>query len=109
MSPIEADIAEYLNWMQVHNYADTTITARRHHLARFSCFCRRAGVEKSSEVMFELLQAYQQRLFEHRKRDGQPLASRRRPSDSSQSPTSSRGFGARPVEQPGRRSADAAA
>jgi integrase/recombinase XerD len=74
MSPIEAEIAEYLNWMQVHNYADTTITARRHHLARFSCFCRRTGVETSSEVMFELLQSYQQSLFEHLKRDGQPLA-----------------------------------
>ena len=29
MTPIEANVEEYLLWMRVHNYADTTIVCRR--------------------------------------------------------------------------------
>jgi integrase/recombinase XerD len=74
MTAIETDAAEYLLWMQVHNYAETTIMARRHHLRYFTGFCSQHGIEDAREVTFELLQRYQQQLFEHRKRDGQPLA-----------------------------------
>jgi len=73
MTPIEADVAEYLLWMRVHNYADTTIICRRRYLDYFMRFCQQHSIEQGTAVTFELIQAYQRCLFEHRKRDGQPL------------------------------------
>jgi integrase/recombinase XerD len=73
MTPIEVNVAEYLLWMRVHNYADTTIVCRRRYLGYFTSFCQQQMVDQATAVTFELVQAYQQRLFEHRKDDGQPL------------------------------------
>ena len=73
MTPIEANVEEYLLWMRVHNYADTTIICRRRYLDYFTSFCQQHRVDRSGAVTFELVQHYQQRLYEHRKRDGQPL------------------------------------
>jgi integrase/recombinase XerD len=74
MTPIEADMAEYLFWMRVHNYADTTIACRGHYLGYFTQFCQQHGVNDPQAVTLELLLGYQQQLFEYRKRDGLPLA-----------------------------------
>jgi integrase/recombinase XerD len=73
MSLIATSVEEYLLWMRVHNYAATTILCRRRYLGYFSGFCQQHGVDEPAAVTFELLQSYQQRLFEHRKRDGQQL------------------------------------
>lgn len=73
MTSLETNVAEYLLWMRVHNYADTTIVCRRRYLGYFTRFCHQHRVEQADAVTFELVQAYQRRLFEHRKRDGQPL------------------------------------
>ena len=73
MSAIEAQAAEYVGWLQVHNYADTTVACRIRYLAYFTEFCHQRGVERPQQVTLDLLQAYQQRLYEHRKRDGEPL------------------------------------
>ena len=73
MTPIDASVEDYLAWMRVHNYASTTISCRRRYLDYFSCFCERQGVDAAGAVTFELLQNYQRQLFEHRKRDGEPL------------------------------------
>ena len=73
MTPIEANVEEYMLWMRVHNYASTTILCRRRYLGYFTGFCQQDGVDEPGAVTFELLQSYQQRLFEHRKRDGQQL------------------------------------
>jgi integrase/recombinase XerD len=73
MSPIETETTEYLLWLRVHNYAETTISCRDRYLSYFTHFCAQRGVDEAGAVPFELLQAYQQLLFEHRKRDGQPL------------------------------------
>lgn len=73
MTSLETNVAEYLLWMRVHNYADTTIVCRRRYLGYFTCFCQQHRVEQADAVTFELVQTYQRRLFEHRKRDGQPL------------------------------------
>lgn len=73
MTPIEANVEEYLLWMRVHNYADTTIVCRRRYLDYFTSFCQQHTVDRAAAVTFELVQRYQQLLFEHRKRDGQPL------------------------------------
>ena len=74
MTSIETDSLDYIAWLRVHNYADTTIAGRVRYLGYFTEFCHSHGVYDSDTVVFELLQDYQQHLFEHRKRDGQPLA-----------------------------------
>ncbi|HEX4518647.1 MAG TPA: tyrosine-type recombinase/integrase [Gaiellaceae bacterium] len=74
MTLFETEAAEYVLWLQVHNYADTTVACRVRYLAYFVEFCQGQGVEEPCDVSFELLQAYQQRLFEHRTRAGRPLA-----------------------------------
>lgn len=73
MTPIEENVEEYLLWMRVHNYAATTISCRRRYLSYFTRFCHQHGVDTADTVSFELLQSYQRRLFEHRKRNGEPL------------------------------------
>jgi integrase/recombinase XerD len=73
MSAIETEAAEYVGWLQVHNYAETTVACRVRYLAYFAEFCHQRGVDKPQQVTLDLLQAYQQRLYDHRKRDGEPL------------------------------------
>lgn len=74
MTPIEAAATDYLLWMRVHNYADTTIACRQRYLGYFIRFCYRHGIDDPCAVNFELLRSYQQQLFDHRKRDGLPLS-----------------------------------
>jgi integrase/recombinase XerD len=73
MTPLEANVEEYLLWMRIHNYAETTISCRRRYLAYFSGFCQQHGIGEAGSVTFDLLQSYQRQLFEHRKRDGRSL------------------------------------
>ena len=73
MTPIETAATEYLLWLRVHNYAETTIICRQRYLGYFTDFCRRQGIDDARAVTFELLRGYQQQLFDHRKRDGLPL------------------------------------
>jgi hypothetical protein len=91
MSAIEAEAAEYIVWLQVHNYAETTVACRVRYLAYFVRFCQCQGIEDPRKVTFELLQGYQRQLFEHRKRCGDRSPPRRRRSDSCRSRTSSPG------------------
>jgi len=74
VTPIETDAWEYLLWMKVHNYADTTISCRERYLGYFICFAKARGITDALAVSFELLQEYQRELFAHRKRDGEPLS-----------------------------------
>ena len=83
MTTMETEIREYLEWMKVHNYARTTIENRRRYLGYFSTFTDAEGIDDPALVTFECLLAYQQQLFDHRKRDGLPCPSEPRCSDSS--------------------------
>ncbi len=74
MTSIETDAREYLKWMAIHNYARTTITCRCRYLGYFVEFAGAQGVDRSEDVTLELLVSYQQSLFAHRKRDGDPLS-----------------------------------
>ena len=74
MTPIESDVADYLTWMQVHNYARTTVSCRRRYLAYFTDFASGRGVRAAAELTPDLVAAYQGRLFEYRKVNGSPLA-----------------------------------
>ncbi len=73
MLPIEQDIDDYLAWMQVHNYAKTTIENRNRYLSYFMSFVTPMEVEESSQVTLEMLLDYQVHLFDHRKLDGHGL------------------------------------
>ena len=70
MTPLELDAAEYLLWLQVHNYADTTVGCRTRYLAYFAEFCSGRDLHRREQVTFELLQDYQQRLRGHHSRHG---------------------------------------
>jgi integrase/recombinase XerD len=73
MTPIEAEAAEYLEWMRIHNYAPKTVECRRRYLGYFSAFAAASGVVEAKGVGLEILLSYQHALFTHRKRDGEPL------------------------------------
>ena len=74
MTTLAAEIRQYLEWMEVHNYARTTIEDRRRYLDYFLTFARCQGVDDPALVTLECLLSYQQRLFDYRKRDGLPLS-----------------------------------
>jgi integrase/recombinase XerD len=74
MSPLESDAAEYILWLRVHNYAETTISCRVRYLDYFCRFCHDTGIDQPGAVTLELIQDYQQHLFYYRKRNGQPLS-----------------------------------
>jgi hypothetical protein len=73
MTPIETDVTEYLLWMQIHNYARTTIAGRARYLGYLSCFLAKRGIKFSEEVTLEDLLTYQHALYSYRKSDGLPL------------------------------------
>ena len=94
MTTIETDAHEYLKWMAIHNYARTTITCRCRYLGYFVEFAGAQGVDRSEDVTLELLVSYQQNLFAHRKRDGDPLSFGPRRNVSCPWPSCSPGCGA---------------
>jgi integrase/recombinase XerD len=73
MTTLQTDASDYIAWLQVHNYAPTTIASRARYLAYFTWFCETHSVLEPHQVSFELLQAYQQHLYDHRTRTGAPL------------------------------------
>jgi integrase/recombinase XerD len=74
MTALNTEAADYIIWLQVHNYADTTVACRTRYLAYFTSFCETHTVFQARDVSFALLQAYQQHLYDHRTRNGVPLA-----------------------------------
>jgi integrase/recombinase XerD len=74
MATLARDIDCYLEWMQIHNYAKTTVDNRRRYLDYFQTFASEAGVDVASDVTYELLVAYQEALHAYRKTDGSPLS-----------------------------------
>lgn len=74
MTRLDADVRDYLSWMEIHNYAATTVISRTYHLRYFVSFAQRRGIEDSPAVTLELLIDYQAALFNHRTREGVPLS-----------------------------------
>jgi integrase/recombinase XerD len=72
--PIESDVRDYLGWMEVHNYARTTVACRMRYLGYFVTFAASHEVAEVNAVHLELLLDYQRALFAHRKRNGKPLS-----------------------------------
>ena len=59
MTTIEVDAKEYLEWMEIHNYAVRTVECRRRYLGYFFAFAGAAGVTDAKEVTLDLLLGYQ--------------------------------------------------
>ncbi len=74
MTSIQTDARKYLLWMQVHNYARTTICGRQRYLGYFMRFAEERGVLSVDAVTSELVSDYQHHVFAHRKRNGEPLS-----------------------------------
>ena len=74
MTAIERDVHDYLAWMEIHNYATTTVAARRRYLQYFIDFGESRHIYEADAVTLELLQAYQHQLFMHRRTNGEPLS-----------------------------------
>lgn len=76
MNDLEKAVDDYLGWLQSHGYAETTVRARRHHLAGLVTFLALRGIEEPRRVTVTFLGDYQDHLFAHRKVDGHPLSFR---------------------------------
>lgn len=74
MTPMEKQVRDYLDWMEIHNYALTTVEGRARYLAYFVDFAHQHEVDETSMVTLELLLDYQHELFVHRKANGAPLS-----------------------------------
>ena len=74
MTSISSDIVDYLSWMRVHNYADTTVLSRTYYLDYFAAYTAGVGIDTSGSVTLEDLLGYQHQLFVYRKADGSPLS-----------------------------------
>jgi integrase/recombinase XerD len=70
---IRLAVCDYLSWMEIHNYAATTITSRTYYLGYFVGFTQARNVTDVEGVTLEILTDYQEDLYRRRKRDGRPL------------------------------------
>ena len=91
MTPIEAEAHEYLEWMEVHNYARTTIEGRGRYLGYFITFAGTRGIDEAKEVTLELLLSYQHASSHSASATASRCRSAPRPSGSFPSLSSSRG------------------
>lgn len=67
-------VRRYLYHLKVRNYSPRTVENREHYLRFFIDWAEDNGVTKAGDVTKAFLEAYQERVYEHRKRDGSRLA-----------------------------------
>lgn len=69
-------LRKYLEWLQIHNYSETTVRGRRRCLGYFITWGEERGILRPSEVTKPILERYQRYLYHYRKRNGDPLSFR---------------------------------
>ena len=67
---------KFLGWMRVTNYSERTVENRHLYLSYFILWAEDRGITRPSEVTKPVLERYQRSLYQHRKKDGQPLSFR---------------------------------
>lgn len=72
----EALIARYLDWMEIHHYAEMTRASARRILRQFAAWCAERGILRPASVTRTVLERYQRWLFHYRRDNGRPLALR---------------------------------
>lgn len=74
--PMHLALERHLEWMQLQNFSQDTITTRRASLGYFIEWCRERAIAEPSEVTRTVLERYQRALYHYRKHNGQPLTFR---------------------------------
>lgn len=64
---------DYLAALQARNYSADTVATRAEDLKLFLAWAAERDVTRASQVTRPILEAYQQGLYQHRKKNGQPL------------------------------------
>jgi len=76
-TPLARAVAEHLDWLAVHAYAQTTIRARGYHLAQLVGFLHDLDLTDPAQVSFAALESYQRHIHRQRNtRTGGPLSFR---------------------------------
>jgi len=70
---LRAQLRRYLAHLAEKNYSPETVESRERLLGFFITWCEERGVLRPVEVDKKLLEAYQRKLFHHRKANGDPL------------------------------------
>jgi len=65
---------KYLQNLAVKGFADSTLRVRRVHMEMFLTWCKKAQIVHPCQVTKATLESYQAFLFDHRKKNGHPLA-----------------------------------
>ena len=76
LDPLEAAIAQYLEWIAVHGFSGDTVNTRRAYLGYFREWCHERGLAEPIEITRPILERYQRWLYHYRKSNGQPLGFR---------------------------------
>jgi integrase/recombinase XerD len=76
LDPLEAAIAQYLEWIAVHGFSEDTVNTRRAYLGYFHEWCQERGLSEAIEITRPILERYQRWLYHYRKTNGQPLGFR---------------------------------
>ena len=73
---LTALLAAFLSHLAVTGASERSVASRRIVLSAFLRWCHVRDLRRASEVTRPVLQAYQRRLFHHRKTDGEPIGLR---------------------------------
>jgi integrase/recombinase XerD len=63
-------LREYIEWMRVHNYAETTVKKYRYAANGFTVWCHDRGMTRPSQITRSILERYQRWLYRNRDRRG---------------------------------------
>jgi integrase/recombinase XerD len=72
--PLAALLDEYLQYLAVKGFTESTLRVRRVHMEMFLTWCKMTKISAPGQVTKNSLECYQRYLFHYRKRNGQPLA-----------------------------------
>ena len=70
---VVARIAEFIDWMRIKGYAESTLETRGKYLAWFARWLEERGITRPQDVTKPTLDCYQRYLYHYRKADGDPL------------------------------------
>lgn len=73
---LAAYVVRHIEWLKIHNYAEPTVLNRQMYLGYFVAWCSERGLKKPREITKPILERYQRSLYQHRKRNGEPLTFR---------------------------------
>jgi integrase/recombinase XerD len=73
-SAMRAQLAHYLEWMQVTNYSEATVKDHRVNLGYFCDWCDERSLKEPTEITRPILEQYQRQVYRHRTREGKPLS-----------------------------------